>query len=315
MFICSLFQYVVKLGLQNFSANYNIRIAHYHRQNGKTMKYIEVVFNLTNHEDFVKDLLANHLADIGFESFSDEEGVFRGFIQKKDFDETTLQNAVRSFDFADGISYTATEAEDKDWNEEWERNCFQPLVIEDKCVVHATFHKDFPKAEHDILIDPKMAFGTGHHATTSLMLHFLLDADLQGKSVLDMGCGTAILSILAAQKNATKVTAIDIDEWAYENAKENIRLNNAEQINVLCGGAEAITGGPFNVILANINRNILLNDIHLYQKHLAENGELFLSGFYEEDVPLIAAECAKYGLQQQEVRTDNRWTAVRFKKP
>lgn len=291
------------------------------------MKYIEVQFSISSAESFVKDLLANDLASIGFESFSDTTDEtatpFSAFIPKKDYDEESLKNVLSNFAFAQGITFSAIEAEDKDWNEEWEKNCFQPFVIPNNdgtnaLVVHASFHKNIPSAQHKILIDPKMAFGTGHHATTSMMVHYILDNDFEGKTVLDMGCGTAILSILAAQKGATKITAIDIDEWAYNNAIENIHLNNISNIEALCGDATLLEQPKFSncndIILANINRNILLNDLHRYVKTLKKGGLLFISGFYEADIPILVAECEKNGMKAVETRQEGDWRAVKLMK-
>ncbi len=289
------------------------------------MKYIEVQFSLPNAETFVKDLLANDLASIGFESFSDTTDdtatSFSAFIPKNNYNEEGIKKTLENFDFAQGITFSATETEDKDWNEEWEKNCFQPLIIANNdgtnaLVVHASFHKNIPPAQHKILIDPKMAFGTGHHATTSLMVHYILDNDFEGKTVLDMGCGTAILSILAAQKGALKITAIDIDEWAYNNAIENVHLNNISNIEVLCGDASLLKEEQFNknndIILANINRNILLNDLHFYINTLKDNGLLFISGFYKVDIPILVAECEKYGMEYVETRQEEDWSAVKL---
>ena len=162
------------------------------------MKYIEVKFSFPSSEGFVKDVLSAQLADIGFESFTESEQTLLGYIPQKLFSEDTINNLLREFEFAQNIAFSCTEMEDKDWNEEWEKNFFQPIIIGDKCVIHSSFHKDYPKAQYDILIDPKMAFGTGHHETTSLMIESLLENNLKDKSVLDMGCGTAILSILSS---------------------------------------------------------------------------------------------------------------------
>ena len=275
------------------------------------MKYLEVHFQISSSEEFICDLLAAQLGEIGFESFS--EGMpFIGYIQQNMFDEEALKTLLTNFEYDPSISYSLVEAEDKDWNEEWEKNCFQPIVIGNECVIHATFHKEYPSAQYDLLIDPRMAFGTGHHSTTSLMVRAILKTEMQGKSLLDMGCGTAILAILAAKRGASPITAIDIDEWAYNNALENIRLNHEEQINVLCGGAELLGNQSFDIILANINRNILLNDIHHYAKVLNPGGTLILSGFYESDIPVIEAECNRYGLEKTTYEMDNNWVGVRF---
>ncbi len=276
------------------------------------MKYLEITFDIPSKENYIKDILSAELADLGFESFSDEADPFIGYIQQDSFDETKLADLLANFEYEKGISYSAKQAEDKDWNEEWEKNFFHPIVIGDKCVIHSTFHKDYPKVQYDIVIDPKMAFGTGHHATTSLMAKAILDIDVKNKSLLDMGCGTAILAILAALRGATPITGIDIDEWAYNNAIENIQLNHTEQITLKKGGAELLGDEMFDIILANINRNILLNDIKRYVKVLNSNGLLILSGFYESDIDAIEKECNQYGLEKLSYEKNNNWVAVRF---
>lgn len=276
------------------------------------MKYLEITFDIPSKEIYIKDILSAELADLGFESFSDEADPFIGYIPQNSFDETKLADLLANFEYEKGISYSLKQAEDKDWNEEWEKNFFQPIVIGDRCVIHSTFHKDYPKVQYDIVIDPKMAFGTGHHATTSLMAKAILDIDVKNKSLLDMGCGTAILAILAALRGASPITGIDIDEWAYNNAIENIQLNHTEQITLKKGGAELLGDEKFDIILANINRNILLNDIKKYVKVLNSNGLLILSGFYESDIDAIEKECNQYGLEKLSYEKNNNWVAVRF---
>ncbi len=276
------------------------------------MKYLEITFDIPSKEIYIKDILSAELADLGFESFSDEADPFIGYIPQNSFDETKLADLLANFEYEKGISYSLKQAEDKDWNEEWEKNFFQPIVIGDKCVIHSTFHKDYPKVQYDIVIDPKMAFGTGHHATTSLMAKAILDIDVKNKSLLDMGCGTAILAILAALRGASPITGIDIDEWAYNNAIENIQLNHTEQITLKKGGAELLGDEKFDIILANINKNILLNDIKKYVKVLNSNGLLILSGFYESDIDAIEKECNQYGLEKLSYEKNNNWVAVRF---
>ena len=278
------------------------------------MKYIEVEFSFPSSEGFVKDVLSAQLADIGFESFTESEQTLLGYIPQKLFSEDTINNLLREFEFAQNIAFSCTEMEDKDWNEEWEKNFFQPIIIGDKCVIHSSFHKDYPKAQYDILIDPKMAFGTGHHETTSLMIESLLENNLKDKSVLDMGCGTAILSILSSLLGAANIVGIDIDEWAYNNAIENIEINKISNINLKLGGAEILNEEmKFNVILANINKNILLNDIKKYVKTLNEEGELYLSGFYESDLDDICNECANYNLSYVSHKRKKNWVAAKFK--
>ena len=259
-------------------------------------------------------MLSSELGDLGFESFSSDEEGMVGYVQASVFDESALKNALADFSFDPNIRFEAKVAEDKDWNEEWEKNYFQPIVVGDECVVHGSFHKDVPPAKYDIVINPKMAFGTGYHATTTLMMRALLRLDVAGKRLLDMGCGTAILAILATKKDAAEVVGIDIDEWAYENAKENIVMNGTPDIELRLGGAEALKRESFDVILANINRNILLQDIRHYVERMRSGSLLFLSGFYESDIPVIEAETAKHGLRKLSYEMQNDWVAVQFEK-
>ena len=281
------------------------------------MKYFEFTFITLPCTDTVNDILAAFLGEAGFESFVECEGGLTAYIQQALFDETAVKNAIAEFPLPDTkITYTYTEAEDKDWNEEWEKNFFQPIVIGDRCVIHSTFHQDVPKAEYDIVINPQMAFGTGHHETTSLIISELLDSDLKGKSLLDMGCGTSILAILARMRGAQPCTAIDIDEWCVRNSIENIALNHVDNIAVSQGDASSLVGkGPFDVVIANINRNILLNDMTQYVACMHPGSELFMSGFYIDDIPAIQAEAKRQGLEFIQHKEKNRWAAVKFAYP
>ena len=249
-----------------------------------------------------------------FQSFVESEGGLTAYIQQALCDENTIKNAITEFPLPDTeITYTYVEAEDKDWNEEWEKNFFQPIVIGDRCVIHSTFHQDVPKAEYDILINPQMAFGTGHHETTSLIIGELLDSELKDKSLLDMGCGTSILAILARMRGARPCTAIDIDEWCVRNSIENIELNHVDDIAVSEGDASSLVGkGPFDVIIANINRNILLNDMKQYVACMHTNSELYMSGFYVDDIAAIREEAEKNGLAFIHYKEKNRWAEVKF---
>lgn len=278
------------------------------------MKYIEVKFNFSSQEEYVKDLLSSELGEIGFESFSPEGEALVAYVQKPVFDESALKQLLSDFEYDSKITFEANEAEEKDWNEEWEKNYFEPIVIGDQCVVHGSFHKDIPVAKYDIVINPKMAFGTGYHATTTLMMKALLSHDLTGKSLLDMGCGTAILAILSKKKGSGRTVGIDIDEWAYENAKENIVMNGTPDIEIRLGGADALKEETFDIIMANINRNILLQDIQHYAKRLHIGSLLFMSGFYESDIPVIEAETQKYGLRKISYEKQNDWVGVKFEK-
>jgi ribosomal protein L11 methyltransferase len=278
------------------------------------MDYLEFLFFYDTENSFVGDLLAAELAEIGFESFFEDEKGLKAYIPAEKWDEAALKEKLASFPFAGGITFSQTYVKGQNWNEEWEKNYFQPIVIGGDCVIHSTFHKDIPSAKYDIVIDPKMSFGTGHHETTSLMIEEILKADPEGKSLLDMGCGTAVLAILAAKKGANPVLAIDIEEWAYNNSLENIAMNGEPQIEVQKGGAELLENRFFDVILANINRNILLEDMHKYAACMKSGSELYMSGFYREDIPAIDEEAKKHGLKQLTVNEKKRWVVVKYRK-
>ena len=277
------------------------------------MKYLQFNFRTSPCTEVTNDVLSATLADVGFESFMEQPGGIAAYIQKDLYDEHALRQALDDFPLPDArIDYDFLEAEDRDWNEEWERNFFQPIIIGNRCVVHSTFHHDVPQAEYDITIDPQMAFGTGHHETTGLIINELLDTDLAGRNVLDMGCGTSILAILARMRGAARCTAIDIDDWCVRNSLENIRLNRLDGIDVSQGDASSLADkGPFDVIIANINRNILLNDMQSYAARMKHGALLLMSGFYVDDIPLIEAEARRLGLQPGGHREQNRWAMVR----
>ena len=280
------------------------------------MKYLEFIFHTEPCMEVVNDVLSAVLGEVGFESFVEQEGGIAAYIQTSLYDEEALKSALDSFPLADTtLTYTYKEAEDKDWNEEWEKNFFQPIVIGNRCVIHSTFHHDVPQAEYDIVINPQMAFGTGHHETTSLIIGELLEADLQGKALLDMGCGTSILAILARMRGAAPCTAIDIDEWCVRNSLENIELNHVDSISVFQGDASILPDkGPFDVVIANINRNILLNDMKHYVARMNPGARLFMSGFYTDDIPAIREEAEHNGLRFVHHKEKNRWAAVQFEK-
>ena len=278
------------------------------------MKYFEVTFTTNPCNETVNDVVSALAGEIGFESFVEWENGVQAYVQQSLFDEEALKEMVGNFPLPDTeISYEIKEAEDKDWNEEWEKNFFQPIVIGDRCCIHSTFHKDTPQTEYEILINPQMAFGTGHHETTSSIICELLDADLEGKSVLDMGCGTSILAILASMRGANPVTAIDIDDWCVNNSRDNIELNNIHNIKVELGDAALLEGRePFNVIIANINRNILLADMDRYAACMHPGSELFMSGFYVQDIPAIREKAESLGMTFMHHREKNNWAAVKF---
>ena len=278
------------------------------------MRYLAIHLRFDNKEDFVADVLADYLGKIGFESFVTTDEGLDAYIPEKNFSEQEFETALKRFPLDVAMSYVAEEMEDKNWNEEWEKHFFEPITIDNECIIHSSFHKDIPKLKYNIIIDPKMAFGTGHHETTSLMVSEILKMDLTGKSVLDMGCGTSVLAILASLKGAESITAIDIDEWCVRNSLENIALNDVNNIRVLLGDASLLTGQHFDVIIANINRNILLNDMEKYSACLPAGGELFMSGFYTEDLPVIESKAVAYGLKTDYFNRKNNWTVVKMTK-
>lgn len=278
------------------------------------MNYIEVKFVCEPANDIVSNILSAQLGEIGFESFVDNEDGITAYIQDSLFDLNNIEAILNDFPLESKVTYSHKQIEDKNWNEEWEKNYFSPLIIDDKCIIQSTFHNVPPTYDYNILIDPKMAFGTGHHQTTELMIREILKEDFAGKTVLDMGCGTAILAILASMRGADPITAIDIDKWAYDNAIENLNLNSIENITVQIGGAELLGATSFDIILANINRNILLNDIHTYASVLNKGGSLFMSGFYVEDIPSIKEESEKNGLTFNHSNEKENWVAVKFTK-
>ena len=276
--------------------------------------YTRVRFTVTPNEEVATDVLAALLADAGFESFVPEDDGMSAYAPQALYDADAVAAVVAGFPLEGfEITYDSEFIEGEDWNAEWEKNYFQPIVLGEECVIHSTFHKDVPKARYDILIDPKMAFGTGYHQTTCHMLRAILAQDMTGKSILDMGCGTALLAILARKHGASNVVAIDIDEFAYENARENIVLNGTPDIEVRLGGAEAIKpSDSFDYVIANINRNILLADIKNYVRAMHPGSQLFISGFYTEDIEVLKEEAARHGLQYIDSAEDNRWAMVRF---
>ncbi|MGC1630829.1 MAG: 50S ribosomal protein L11 methyltransferase [Gelidibacter sp.] len=256
------------------------------------------------------EILIAELGYAGFESFVETEEGVTAYIQKEQWNADILEDIyiLSSDEFK--ISYTFEEIEQVNWNEEWEKN-FNPIVVDGICSVRAPFHEK-PDTKYDIVIEPKMSFGTGHHETTHMMIQHILKNDFSGKSVLDMGCGTGVLAILAEMKGAKTVDAIDYDNWCYLNSLENVERNNCKHITVLEGDASLLTNQKYDTIIANINRNILLNDMASYVKCLNPKGTLFVSGFYNNDIPAIEEECNKYGLTCVESLERNNWVALKF---
>ena len=275
--------------------------------------YYLVRFNMTPCMESETDILAALLGEKNFESFVPDAEGLSAYVKKELYDAAAVRDAVASYPFEGKIEFSEELIPGQDWNSEWEKNYFQPIVFENRCVVHSSFHHDYPSAEYDIVIDPRMAFGTGHHETTSSIISELLEADLKGKSVLDMGCGTSILAILASMRGANPVTAIDIDDWCVNNSKDNIALNHIHNITVELGDANLLKGRkPFDVIIANINRNILLADLPHYATCMHPGSEIFMSGFYMQDIPFIREKAESLGMEFVHHREKNNWAAVKF---
>jgi len=277
------------------------------------MNYIEIKTFLTPNTEVFREIISALLSEIGFESFMESETGLNAYITEELFSEEAVDNLINNLPLQ-GVSvrYEVNQIKSRNWNEEWEKNFFQPIIIQNQVIIHSSFHKDIPPLTYNIVIDPKMSFGTGHHSTTAMMVSYMLEQNLDGKSLLDMGCGTAVLAILAYMKGARPVVAIDNDEWAYNNSLENISINGASGIQVKLGDANLLGAERYDFIFANINRNILLNDIPAYASCMHTGASLFLSGFYEDDLCLISEVCQKYSLKFAGNKTDNRWVAARF---
>lgn len=277
------------------------------------MNYTEIKITLTEIFPW-KDIFTSFLADFGCESFADgeTENVLLAYIADTNYNEEEVKKFLENHGFATEIRFEIQHIEQQNWNALWE-SYYEPVLISERCFIRAPFHEPHLSAQYEIVIEPKMSFGTAHHETTAMMLEYILDEELTNKSVLDMGAGTGILAILAHKRGAKPITAIDIDEWAYLNNIENNTKNNAEEISVKMGDASLLQNEKYEVIIANINRNILLQDLPVYQKVMENNAVLFLSGFYVgEDFELIQKKCETLGLINVSHKVKNRWCAAKF---
>jgi ribosomal protein L11 methyltransferase len=276
------------------------------------MEYIKIDCHIQPDTEINREILVAELGNIGYESFTESDELVEAYIPAPDFSDNALHDLF-PIDFS-GFQFiwTAENIPDQNWNEVWEKNYFQPLVIAERCLIRAPFHTDYPIAEYEIVIEPGMAFGTGNHETTSLMISEILKQELIGKTVLDMGCGTGILSILASMRGADKITGIDIDSWATNSTIENAIYNNISNLNVIQGGADTIPNVKFDFIYANIQRNILLNDMPQYCKALKPGGELIVSGFYSDDLEPIKVRAAELGLLFKRFTENEDWVAAVF---
>ena len=282
------------------------------------MDYTAINFNITPFSEEIADILIATMSSIGYEGFQYTDTGFTAYITCEQFEEERIQKLeiLQSLAVDYQIDWNFYVLQDRDWNLEWEKN-FTPIVVDNRILIRAGFHPTIPGIDYDIIIEPKMSFGTGHHPTTTLMLETLLDfsGQMKGKRVLDMGCGTGILSILAAKLGASTVTGIDIDEWSYRNARENIENNQLQNIQIKIGNAGLLEKEKeFDFILANINRNILLTDMPFYERCLKDGGILIMSGFYTKDLPSIRQKAAELGMTYGDQKMKQHWVAVSFTK-
>jgi len=274
------------------------------------MGYLKYTFKLTPDNQDFRDILIASLSEAGFESFVEPEQSVEAFVQEG----FLLQEVLDLIDFETlfEFTYQIEKVPDQNWNEVWEKNYFKPLVIADRCVIRAPFHTDYPKKEFEIVIEPNMAFGTGNHETTSMMMEYILETNLKGKNVLDMGCGTGILSILASMCGAEKVTAIDIDKWSFEGTSENARINGAGNILPILGDVGSIPEEKFDLILANIHKNVIMNDLPEYTKALTPRGTVIVSGFYMSDLDDIINVAKASSLILINSKITNNWCSASF---
>ncbi|MBR5053527.1 MAG: 50S ribosomal protein L11 methyltransferase [Bacteroidaceae bacterium] len=279
------------------------------------MKYFEVTCKICPFSQDAADILSAMLAEIGFESFSVEEDGLLAYIQQSVWDEAGMQEVVQNFCLPGvKISYSKAEAPDEDWNQVWEEEGFQPVQVSDEIVVHDVKHADVPQVKYDIVITPRLAFGTGSHETTRLILRTLTQLDLQGKHIIDAGTGTGILSIMAIKRGAASVFAYDIDEWSVENTKDNLLLNHIyNNVEVLCGDSSVLEDcEKADLLIANINRNILLGDLPRFASSLKQKGQMILSGFYLEDIQALTEAAEKLGFSLQKVESEQEWAMLLF---
>lgn len=273
------------------------------------MKTLEYTFTMPS-SDIQHDMLTTMLAEIGFDSFMDDDYVLKAYRSAENRDDTAIEALLTDPAFFGVHLLKVEEMPDKDWNELWEAS-YQPVVVNERCRVRAPFHEPDSHYEFDLVIEPKMSFGTANHETTAQIIQLILETDFQKKTVLDMGSGTAVLAILAKKLGSAHTVAIDNDEWAYRNAFTNCELNGISDIEIVLGDALSING-KFDVVLANINRNILLRDMHYYADAMNPSAHIFFSGFYTEDLESIKAEASRCGLHYLRHLSRNNWVAAEF---
>jgi len=278
------------------------------------MLYIELKC-VVNPVEAGNEILIAFLAELEYDSFLETENGLLAYIPKTLFDEQKLKSLLHnSKECGFSFSYSFEDMEDKNWNALWESH-YEAVVVDEQCYIRAPFHPAKPEMKYEIVIEPKMSFGTAHHETTAQMISYLLVENCEGKSVLDMGSGTGVLAILAAMRGAKRVLAIDNDTWAYENCKENVVQNNIHTVETVCGDADSIKDTPYDIVIANINRNILLQDMEKYIHAMKAGSILLLSGFYQNnDLSILIEEAAKYKVKFHSFKVKNEWVAARFVK-
>ncbi|WP_319512607.1 50S ribosomal protein L11 methyltransferase [uncultured Draconibacterium sp.] len=279
------------------------------------MDYQKITIQITPFQEWLRDVLNAQLAEIGFDSFVETENGFEAFIPANTFSEENLNTVLETFSGDYSFEVKSEFIADQNWNKEWEKNYFKPLVIGGECMIRAPFHTEYPDAKYEIVIEPNMAFGTGNHETTATIIESILQNDLTGKTILDMGCGTGILSILASMKGAKQITAIDIDKWSYEGTCENAALNKITNIEAKLGDASLLGNEKYDLIFANIHKNVLLNDMNAYHSVLNNGGTLIMSGFYTEDINDIVTKAEELGMENAGFVEKNNWVAHSFTKP
>jgi ribosomal protein L11 methyltransferase len=276
------------------------------------MIYTQISFKIIPDTQENREILVALLSDLPFESFDENPELVLGYIPGESADLDEISQILTALPFS-----VQTESElipDQNWNEVWEKNYFKPLLIGNRCLVRAPFHTEYESAEFELVIEPKMAFGTGNHETTTLVAEQILDMDLTGKTVLDMGCGTGILGMLASLKGAKNVMAIDIDSWSFESTSENARLNKILNLEAKLGDASLLGDQTYEVIFANIHKNVIVNDLPAYEMVLKPGGKIYLSGFYTQDMPDVKAKAESLGLVETGFQEKNNWVVYSFEK-
>lgn len=277
------------------------------------MNYTQISFKLNPDNTENREIMIAMLCDLAFESFDENEESVLGYIPGESVNSDEIAEIISALPFT--VEMSSEIIPDKNWNEVWEKNYFKPLLIGNRCLVRAPFHTEYEPAEFELVIEPKMAFGTGNHETTTLVAEQILDMDLTGKTVLDMGCGTGILGMLASLKGAKRVTAIDIDTWSFESTLENARLNNIFNLEAKLGDASLLGNETYEIIFANIHKNVIINDLPVYESVLQSGGKIYLSGFYTHDMPDVKVKAKLLGLLETGYHEKNNWVVYSFEKP